>query len=298
MTRVVPSHPQHYPDRLLPHRLQEYVFDDGRPPTTSRAAAHMVTGREILDIVVAVQKNLGLALIDPRYYVGTCFHEAGCSNEWDTEIASQSCIGGFVSVGAYQIGEEEARKYGFELEDMLDLEKATICMVKLAEDNRKRLRIFAKLTNGEPDPDYVDEHGTLWKGGSMRAMLAIAHNHGLGWASRYLSSNSMDYAVFRRRYANDNIVSHKYGDDCITGGPNYPLDADPVPQFSGMRTLLLADPHMHGEDVKTLQAKLGVAADGDFGPKTDKALRQFQREHGLSDDGACGPKTWKIVLAP
>lgn len=54
-----------------------------------------------------------------------------------------------------------------------------------------------------------------------------------------------------------------------------------------------------GESVRELQLALGFAAreiDGDFGPKTDKAVREFQRNHGLTIDGKVGPKTWAILL--
>lgn len=37
-------------------------------------------------------------------------------------------------------------------------------------------------------------------------------------------------------------------------------------------------------------------ADSSFGPATDKALRQYQKQQGLSVDGSCGPKTWASLL--
>jgi len=49
---------------------------------------------------------------------------------------------------------------------------------------------------------------------------------------------------------------------------------------------------MAGEPVKRMQAMLGVAADGDFGPGTDKALRDYQAANGLSVDGIAGPDTF------
>jgi hypothetical protein len=52
-----------------------------------------------------------------------------------------------------------------------------------------------------------------------------------------------------------------------------------------------------GELVKTLQAKLGVNADGKFGPMTEAKLRQFQRNHGLVPDGILGPKSWAALDA-
>ncbi len=50
-----------------------------------------------------------------------------------------------------------------------------------------------------------------------------------------------------------------------------------------------------GELVKLIQAKVGVPADGKFGPKTEAAVRAFQRKHGLVADGIVGPKTWKVL---
>jgi hypothetical protein len=50
-----------------------------------------------------------------------------------------------------------------------------------------------------------------------------------------------------------------------------------------------------GEWVKKLQERLGVFADGSFGPRTEAAMREFQRRHGLVPDGIVGPKTWAML---
>lgn len=50
-----------------------------------------------------------------------------------------------------------------------------------------------------------------------------------------------------------------------------------------------------GEQVKWVQAKVGVVADGNFGPKTEAAIRAFQRAHGLVADGIVGPRTWATL---
>ncbi|WP_147443315.1 peptidoglycan-binding protein [Corallococcus sp. AB011P] len=52
-----------------------------------------------------------------------------------------------------------------------------------------------------------------------------------------------------------------------------------------------------GSDVKWLQAKLGVRADGLFGPITDDSVHEWQRAHGLVADGLVGPLTWKALLS-
>lgn len=50
-----------------------------------------------------------------------------------------------------------------------------------------------------------------------------------------------------------------------------------------------------GDLVKQIQAKLGVDQVGNFGPKTEAAVRTFQRAHGLVPDGIVGPKTWAAL---
>ena len=51
-----------------------------------------------------------------------------------------------------------------------------------------------------------------------------------------------------------------------------------------------------GEDVKQLQAKLGLTSDGDFGQKTEDAVKAFQNKNGLSADGIVGPSTWEKIM--
>jgi len=55
---------------------------------------------------------------------------------------------------------------------------------------------------------------------------------------------------------------------------------------------------LRGEPVRRLQAKLGVEADGIFGPATEKALREYQGAHGLAVDGLAGPETFAQMGLP
>ena len=52
-----------------------------------------------------------------------------------------------------------------------------------------------------------------------------------------------------------------------------------------------------GEDVKKLQAKLGLGADGIFGKGTEDAVKSFQTKNGLSPDGIVGENTWKRIMS-
>ena len=56
-----------------------------------------------------------------------------------------------------------------------------------------------------------------------------------------------------------------------------------------------------GPEVKLLQEKLGLAADGKFGPGTEKALKEWQAKNGLTADGIAGASTLSklgITAAP
>jgi putative chitinase len=54
-----------------------------------------------------------------------------------------------------------------------------------------------------------------------------------------------------------------------------------------------------GNDVVTLQKFLKVDPIGTFGPKTEAAVKAWQKANGLKDDGIVGPGTWaKMGLGP
>jgi putative chitinase len=46
-----------------------------------------------------------------------------------------------------------------------------------------------------------------------------------------------------------------------------------------------------GPEVKKIQEKLGVDPTGNFGPKTEAAVKAWQKANGLKDDGIVGPNT-------
>lgn len=51
-----------------------------------------------------------------------------------------------------------------------------------------------------------------------------------------------------------------------------------------------------GNEVKQLQEKLGLSADGSFGPGTEKAVKAWQTANGITADGVVGDGTWSKMF--
>jgi peptidoglycan hydrolase-like protein with peptidoglycan-binding domain len=95
-----------------------------------------------------------------------------------------------------------------------------------------------------------------------------------------------DWAGFARGYNGPDFRKNRYDDKLAAA---YVLHAKGGPRAAaGSRTLRMGDAEA---DVAHLQERLGIAADGDFGPATRQAVMNFQRGHGLTAYGIAGPRT-------
>ncbi len=82
--------------------------------------------------------------------------------------------------------------------------------------------------------------------------------------------------------------------DTKPDGSSVPLPA-PAASSGGMEFKYPGKPvklGSKGTDVMLVQAVVGVKADGDFGPKTEAAVKAWQTAHKLKADGVIGPVTW------
>jgi len=59
----------------------------------------------------------------------------------------------------------------------------------------------------------------------------------------------------------------------------------------GLYDLVLLKRGAHGDAVKKLQEELAIRVDGQFGPRTEKAVRNYQKKNRLVADGMAGPAT-------
>lgn len=78
-------------------------------------------------------------------------------------------------------------------------------------------------------------------------------------------------------------------------------DPEPAPEPAKRPTLRKGNRNQYVKELQTdldrLGYNLGICGiDGDFGTATEKAVKEFQRDHGLSQDGICGPKTWAALI--
>ena len=54
------------------------------------------------------------------------------------------------------------------------------------------------------------------------------------------------------------------------------------------------DKILTGEDVKSVQLIVGAKADGKAGPKTEEAIKAYQKKNKLTQDGKFGPACWNF----
>lgn len=77
------------------------------------------------------------------------------------------------------------------------------------------------------------------------------------------------------------------------GAPKPPTTTVTPPKYPG-RSFSIG---MRGSVyIERIQARLGLKADGWFGPVTDAAVRAFQKANGLTVDGVVGPITWAALF--
>jgi hypothetical protein len=131
-----------------------------------------------------------------------------------------------------------------------------------------------------------------------------AYRQGVAAILKHIGKNAgfcaghKEYALPKRRKSDPNFDMDAFRSAiaAIMSGATPPRPLIPAVEPTGMPG---ARPTLRrgatGELVKKIQARLGLAADGDFGAKTEAAMRSFQREHGLVPDGIVGPKTWDAL---
>ena len=121
-------------------------------------------------------------------------------------------------------------------------------------------------------------------------------------------------ATNRRVSPVQHLLRH-HGYDVTVDGVYGPQTGEAVSRFDGSnRVVFVSDtvgnltwpalvvevgPGDSGEAVRAVQRMAGpLTVDGEFGPKTEAAVRDFQEHWGLAVDGIVGRYTWFALVAP
>lgn len=115
----------------------------------------------------------------------------------------------------------------------------------------------------------------------LEGFVAFIEARGLAGALR-----THDWASFARGYNGSNYRINRYDQRLAEAYARF--------RRTGGRPVLREG--TSGDEVARLQAALGIAADGDFGPITRDAVMAFQAERGLVVDGIVGKRTWMAIL--
>lgn len=131
-----------------------------------------------------------------------------------------------------------------------------------------------------------------------RGVAAILKHIGRGTEA---CAGHKEYALPHGRKSDPNFDMNDFrravGQVMLGTLPTRPMIPSAEPEGNGAAPRPTLRRNAMGDLAKSLQAKLGLVADGFFGPETEAELRQFQRAHGLVPDGIVGPKTWLALDA-
>lgn len=160
-------------------------------------------------------------------------------------------------------------------------------------------RIDKRLTPNLPTPQWIDAY--------IEARRAWLANHSILILRR--SVYRMD--TFRRLYdaANFDLVSPVYAHgrraDVGLETTTVPIppagNLPPLPVPNHITTQRILDRGDRGPDVAELQRALirigynKLVPDGDFGPNTERSVREIQGIYGIKADGIVGPTTWRLI---
>jgi peptidoglycan hydrolase-like protein with peptidoglycan-binding domain len=165
------------------------------------------------------------------------------------------------------------------------------------------------LTNGNSDFIGIEAENSGEANDPWPAVQIEAYQHGVAAILRYLKKGHEfcaghgEYALKKGRKTDPSFHMGDFRDavaNILAGHtPAKQLipssEPAPAPGIGVVRPTLRRG--QLSKWVVILQEKIGVKADGNFGGKTEAALRAFQRAHQLVPDGIAGPNTWRAIDA-
>lgn len=172
------------------------------------------------------------------------------------------------------------------------------------------VRKDGSVYRGRPE-DWVGAH-TVGHNSSKLGICAEGNfdNERMSEAQKNAIIEVLEY--LRGKYGDLEVYGHRDLDATGCPGLNYPFDeivngkAEETTEEENTVTITMTmlGKGDEGEQVKTVQRILfamgydlgSYGVDGDFGGKTDAAVRAFQKKHKLDVDGIVGNDTWNKLL--
>lgn len=110
----------------------------------------------------------------------------------------------------------------------------------------------------------------------------------VGLGHRDFSTDANGNGIIERWEWIKSCPSYDFREDIIKRGSNAIIVPSKI-------VYKLNDPLIKNETVKSIQAALGIKADGIFGANTAKAVKDFQAKKGLVSDGIVGVRTAELL---
>lgn len=149
--------------------------------------------------------------IPARFAVGTAKHETDYTLN-ETDAGDQS--DGTDSIGLFQISRAEALSAGHPLADLTSLSDACTVFAVLMHRNLDKILSLSGESPLNPD---------VW------AYLAMSHNMGMGAVEKTIKQYGLDWGAYKARNPAVPLVAHGYGDDVVSGGPDWDPAWDELP---------------------------------------------------------------------
>ena len=160
----------------------------------------------------------------------------------------------------------------------------------ITSGNSSFIGIEAENTGGKNDSPWPEVQMDAYRRG-VAAILQYIKQPDVTWCAGH-----KEYAPTRKIDPNFDMDEFRASVKAIMDGGNPAVTRSlPAEQAGRARATLRQGADNDPELVKLVQAKVGVTADGVFGPGTEAAVRVFQEKNGLVADGVVGGGTWGVV---
>ncbi len=144
---------------------------------------------------------------------------------------------------------------------------------------------IAEEYDSDPQADPIRQVFVNW-------LISNAHRYGISaelqsepWHWRYVAGDNIPLATLHFEKSGGHVPEP-------VNPPGPPVGPALVFAYPGKQIKRGSQ----GEAVKLVQAVVGAKPDGDYGPATERRVREWQRANGQFVDGIVGAKTWKAMF--